>query len=55
MKRMLLGLAGALALGLGVMSAGAAEDGFQVIFDGKSLDGWKSSMSAPTSRSRILS
>ena len=49
MKRMLLGLAGALALGLGVMSAGAAEDGFQVIFDGKSLDGWKSSTENPGS------
>jgi hypothetical protein len=49
MKRTLLGLAGALALGLGVMSSEAAEDGFKVIFDGKSLDGWKSSTENPNS------
>lgn len=50
MKRGLLGLVGALALGLGMMNANAAdEEGFKVIFDGKSLDGWKSSTENPNS------
>ncbi len=50
MKRGLLGLVGALALGCGLMNANAAdEDGFKVIFDGKSLDGWKSSTEHPDS------
>ncbi len=50
MKHTLLGLVGALALGLRIMNAHAAdEEGFQVIFDGKSLDGWKASTEHPES------
>ncbi len=50
MKHTLLGLVGALALGLGIMNANAAdEEGFKVIFDGKSLDGWKASTEHPES------
>ena len=50
MKRAWLGLVGAVALGLGAFAAGAAdEEGFKVIFDGKSLDGWKSSTEHPES------
>ena len=50
MKRAWLGLAGAIALGMGAFTVGAAdEEGFKVIFDGKSLDGWKSSTEHPDS------
>ena len=50
MKHTLLGLLGALALGLGMLNAHAAdEEGFHVIFDGKSLDGWKASTEHPES------
>lgn len=48
MKRAWLGLMGAVALGLGALTVGAADgDGFKVIFDGKSLDGWKCSTEHP--------
>ena len=50
MKRAWLGLIGAIALGVGAFTVGAAdEEGFKVIFDGKSLDGWKSSTENPDS------
>ncbi len=50
MKLGLLGLVGAFVLGLGIVNAYAAdEEGFQVIFDGQSLKGWKSSTEHPES------